>query len=182
VAALDTPTTRPVAAADPLLDRPLARGPQVQVILVELAEQRPRVELQARLQLAVIKPGRLHALKPADPFLKQLPRPAESITAAICNRGCTPDPRLTIGQDFTPRRVNSSARVSRSAVIAATSVVVEGHQHADLRHPSYVSSPVPNPPITPAARQNPANTASHQKPGCPSRRATPFPFNRSGAT
>ncbi len=64
MATLDTPPAHPVVAGHPLLNRPLALGPQVQMILIELAKQDPRVELQARLQLTMLKPGRLHTLRP----------------------------------------------------------------------------------------------------------------------
>lgn len=69
--ALGTAVTRPVNARDPI-DARLPRGPHVQMILIELAEQLACADLQARLKIAMLKARRFIARQPLNAPVKQV--------------------------------------------------------------------------------------------------------------
>jgi hypothetical protein len=75
--ALHTPAPHPVAAEHAVLNRPLAQRAEIEMILVDLAEQCARVTPEPRLQLAMLKTGSLRSVSPREVLLKQLPGPLE---------------------------------------------------------------------------------------------------------
>ena len=103
MAAFDAAVTRPVAARDDVKAR-FPCGPQIEVILQELAEQHARVDFQQRLQFAVRQARRLTAGQPHNPSVKQLSRPLKR-RRAVSNLPCAPPRNRPAGQELTVGRV-----------------------------------------------------------------------------
>ena len=75
---------------DHRVEADLVVGAQVQVVLQYLAQQLAPVDVDAPLQFAMVRPGRLGAPQPGQHSLQARSRPAEAVIVGRRHR-CTPD-------------------------------------------------------------------------------------------
>ena len=166
----------------------LPPGSQIEMILKQRAQQLAPLALQPGLQLRVLEPRRLLALKPADDPFKPFTstgKPASRRSRLLPHRLKNPcSPSITLGQrqDFTSLHVKFLTTSAEVGDHAATSVVDVGMSNADFGTVTSFSCglsprPRPKPPAKQPPRR-PLNRESSTNPGAqrPSTRAAPYSY------
>lgn len=108
---LDRPALHPVGVED-RLEPVFALGAKVEVVLGQLAQQRPTVGVQTLLELGVLQPGGLGAVQKAHQFLEPPPAGGEGVPAADIAGGHDRGPRRWVRRACSVAIPASAARSS----------------------------------------------------------------------